>query len=340
MYPRVRIYFGVVLPALILFTACRDEVAHGPQAGPEAPAAGGRWERQAVPMRNDLLGVCFIDAQHGWAVGDIRQTEGLILGTNNGGSNWTALSSSTEYLSDVQFLDRELGWAVGYAGRIIWSGDGGRTWQIQRAELPEETLNSVCFVDRLEGWAAGAGGLILHTSDGGLGWERQTSGTRDDLWRISMIDAKRGWIAGEAGTTLYSGDGGKAWVRQKRTTGNPLLGLCVVNEGAVFACGTGGLIVRLVDEGRHQGAGSNEPSPAAPILQSGTTESLNAIIFLDEHIGWAAGSRGTILFTTDGGRHWAREQSPVQEDLMALAAASGGEVWAVGRAGVVLHRTP
>ncbi|HKO95983.1 MAG TPA: YCF48-related protein [Pyrinomonadaceae bacterium] len=37
---------------------------------------------------------------------------------------------------------------------------------------------------------------------------------------------------------------------------------------------------------------------------------LHAIFFLDQHRGWAAGSRGTLLMTTDGGATWQSKSQP------------------------------
>ncbi|MEX2027312.1 MAG: YCF48-related protein, partial [Pirellulaceae bacterium] len=56
------------------------------------------------PMLSDaeLTSVCFVDADHGWVVGD----RGVILATSDGGRNWQLQRSPTACrLECVQFLD-------------------------------------------------------------------------------------------------------------------------------------------------------------------------------------------------------------------------------------------
>ncbi len=44
---------------------------------------------------------------------------------------------------------------------------------------------------------------------------------------------------------------------------------------------------------------------------SGVTENLNDVFFVDELNGWAVGDNSTIIATTDGGETWVRQDSPV-----------------------------
>jgi photosystem II stability/assembly factor-like uncharacterized protein len=82
-------------------------------------------------------------------------------------------------LHDVQFVSRQLGWAVGDHGVIWHTRDGGREWQLQSSGVTC-ALYSVCFLTDGVGWAAGGGtmpftrhsfGVLLHTTDGGQTWQ-------------------------------------------------------------------------------------------------------------------------------------------------------------------------
>jgi hypothetical protein len=66
----------------------------------------------------------------------------------------------------VHFVSPELGWAVGYAGTIIRTNDGGATWQAQESGVTTN-LWGVHFLDAQTGWAAGWTGTIVHTTNGG-----------------------------------------------------------------------------------------------------------------------------------------------------------------------------
>jgi photosystem II stability/assembly factor-like uncharacterized protein len=58
------------------------------------------------------------------------------------------------------------GWAVGDAGTIINTTNGGVSWTSQTSGTTN-ALRDVQFVDTSNGWAVGDGGVILHTSNGG-----------------------------------------------------------------------------------------------------------------------------------------------------------------------------
>jgi photosystem II stability/assembly factor-like uncharacterized protein len=67
--------------------------------------------------------------------------------------------------------------AVGQRGHIVYSIDGGATWQ--QASVPVSSdLTAVFFVNDQKGWAVGHDGVIVHTSDGGLTWTTQLDGRR------------------------------------------------------------------------------------------------------------------------------------------------------------------
>ncbi|MGH9883144.1 MAG: YCF48-related protein, partial [Pyrinomonadaceae bacterium] len=62
-------------------------------------------------------------------------------------------------LLSVQFLSDDDGWAVGRAGTIVRSNDGGRSW-IQQESSTKQNLYSLYFNKKI-GWAVGGDGIIL-----------------------------------------------------------------------------------------------------------------------------------------------------------------------------------
>ena len=61
----------------------------------------------------ELTDICFADADQGWAVGD----KGIIVHSEDGGRNWKVQPAPVSCrLQSVQFLDPQIGWAVG--GRV------------------------------------------------------------------------------------------------------------------------------------------------------------------------------------------------------------------------------
>src|SRR5208283_954319 len=91
-------------------------------------------------------------------------------------------------LSGVSFTDASTGTAVGDAGTILRTTNGGTSWTIQ----PSGTTNNlfgISFTGTSAGTAVGQYGAIFRTTNGGASWTPQTSGTTYDLYGVSFIDA-------------------------------------------------------------------------------------------------------------------------------------------------------
>ena len=164
-------------------------------AAPSMSTGDGGWLWQnALPEGNTTRSTRFVDATHGWAVGD----NGTILVTSNGGATWTGQASGTaNLLWSVTFTDASHGWAVGANGTILATSNGGATWTAQSSGTAQ-TLLGVAFTDASHGWAVGNAGTILATVNGGATWTAQTSGTANALNGVTFTDASHGWAVGSA----------------------------------------------------------------------------------------------------------------------------------------------
>ena len=108
-------------------------------------AQEGWFQQNPLPTENDLTSVFFVSSNIGWAVG----TNGTIIKTVDGGSNWIVQESATSNLiSDIFFIDENNGWAVGYQ-IILSTTDGGLNWISQSCIY---WLESVFFIDHDVGW--------------------------------------------------------------------------------------------------------------------------------------------------------------------------------------------
>jgi photosystem II stability/assembly factor-like uncharacterized protein len=133
---------------------------------------GLSWNVQDTRTRSfNHQAITFSDSSHGWVVGSgIADT---ILYTTNCGKTWEPQTISPEtHLYDVCFIDTNTGWAVGSAGSIIKTTDGGVTWMVQSDS--GNVLRSCTFIDANNGWIAGENGTILKTTDGGNLWIEDT----------------------------------------------------------------------------------------------------------------------------------------------------------------------
>jgi photosystem II stability/assembly factor-like uncharacterized protein len=83
-------------------------------------------------------------------------------------------------LHSVGLVSASEAWAVGEAGLILQTIDGGVSGAAQKSTTNQQ-LNAVRFLDPQHGWAAG--GALLYTTNGGQTW---AAGTRSgDMGTIS-----------------------------------------------------------------------------------------------------------------------------------------------------------
>ena len=277
-----------------------------------------------------LSSVCFVDADHGWAVGS-DDSAAVIVATTDGGATWNAQDATgagdNAWLSSVSFVDANHGWAVGSsldydsgpALVILATTDGGATWNSQdhgpvKVLDGMEELNAVTFVSAERGWAVGDTGgapdeapIILATSDGGVSWRAERAGATSiygGLYSVSFSDAKCGWAVGGAGG---------------EQVGPPVI-LATRNGGATWS------------------------AQKAPRVDSDSF--LNAVSFVDAKRGWAVGdaNRGYdvhgspryapgILATRNGGATWSAQDATsvgAQGELWSVYFADAAHGWAVG----------
>jgi len=249
-------------------------------------------------------------------------------------AGWNPQSSGTQNaLGAVAFASPLDGWAVGAAGAIVHTSDGGAVWAAESA-TPASTQNlaGVAFVNASVGWAVGAAGTILHTTDGGADWSAQsaTPASTQDLAGVAFVNASVGWAVGASGTILHTTDGGADWAAQSATPASTqnLTAVAFADADNGWAVGAAGTILHTTDGGAvwtPQGAGA-------------TQQNLARVAFANASVGWAVGAAGTILHTADGGADWtAQAVGATQQNLAGVTFADADSGWVVGAAGTILH---
>jgi len=115
---------------------------------------GNSWHAQdpGTAKGIQLMGVDFVDALHGWAVGNGDD----VRATTDGGAHWVNQNMGGDWWSDVAGVDPANAFIVGRAG-ILWTSTGGATWNVDPSGGP---FNGVDFVDDAHAWAVGDDGAI------------------------------------------------------------------------------------------------------------------------------------------------------------------------------------
>ncbi|MFV8817747.1 YCF48-related protein [Haliea sp. E17] len=158
---------------------------------------------------------------------------------------------------------------VGERGHILYSEDQGQSW-VQSRVPTSVMLTRVFFIDDQRGWAVGHDGNILSTADGGVHWEMQREGLSAQAQiNEERLARARGEVAALRGQADGTGEVGS------ESSDDPL-------QAAEHA----------LEVARQAMADPVYPPPLMSVWFSGADQ------------GWAAGAFGTLLRTSNGGRHW------------------------------------
>ena len=260
---------------------------------------------------SEFRDIYFTDKNHGFITGAY-----FFLKTTDGGASWNYLNlmkifQEAEYqqLYSIYFADSLTGWIVGgaYFSSRLKTTDGGQNWTKQidsgtTGMLYKIRLSNSAF--NRAGWIVGQFGRIYRTTDGGSNWTTQNE-KQYNFRSVHFVNESKGWVAGDSGMILNTIDGGGHWQKQNIADSLILNSIFAADTQHVFAVGTilGGIpakaqkaiLLRTIDGGLN--------------WTSKTFDSLllfKSVAFVNDSIGWIAGTAGTLLKTTNKGDKWIR----------------------------------
>ncbi|SNY42107.1 Uncharacterized protein SAMN06297280_0392 [Arsukibacterium tuosuense] len=252
---------------------------------------------------------------------------GHILLSDNG-SDWRQASVPTQsMLTAVHFINETHGWAVGHDSLILFTSDGGASWQLQQF-LPEDDkpLLDVYFRDARHGIAVGAYGLFYKTTDGGDTWEQalfielaaeedkeyllDLQQTDPEIYRSELgsilphfnrlfVDGNTLYMVGEAGFIAKSADFGDSWLRMEEFYNGSLFDLHRTPEMGLLAVGLRGHVFRSEDNG--------QTWQQVELSESAT---LNSVFSDAKGTVYLAGNSGTLLQSIDDGLTFTERSEP------------------------------
>lgn len=249
----------------------------------------------------------------GFGAGCLAATPGEPLGLYRG--------TAHDALYDL-CLHGQRGVAVGSAGLLVMSNDGGEHWQPAPA-FTESALLDVSCGDGPELIVAQEG-RIFRRIEGR--YESVPSGTEA---RLLGVDSNAGGLAvavGAFGTVLRSKDGGASWETlffDWEAILNDFLephlyAVDVSPQGVITLVGEFELVVRSPDGGDswetvHKGEAS-----------------LFGLDLRADGIGYAVGQDGRVIGTGDGGLSWSVLDTASESNLLDVWSAADGEVLVSG----------
>lgn len=211
-------------------------------------------------------------------------------------------------LYDVCFKGPK-GYAVGVAGTVLASDDGGLTWTSQDSGVPNALLGIDCRSDSII--AVGQNGTILR-SEGGGEWVRVESGSEQRLLSVSANRAGIVVAVGGFGSVLISRDEGVSWetlsfdweALLNDFVEPHIYDASVDDDGTILIAGEFELILRSNDQGQ-----------TWETVNKGDS-SLFALKIRDGGKGFAVGQNGRVIKTDDGGLSWKTLNVGTAENLL------------------------
>ena len=164
---------------------------------------GEDWTRDMFSSTgaSHLQAIYFADPDNGWGVGNGGRIIRIANAASASPGFSTQASGTAANLRNIVMLSPSQGWVVGDNGTILFTVDGGTTWN-PRASGTTLNLRGLDFRDAANGWIVGEGGLVLATADGGATWVPEATPSELDLRAVSAPQGERVFAAGSAGELL------------------------------------------------------------------------------------------------------------------------------------------
>jgi photosystem II stability/assembly factor-like uncharacterized protein len=272
---------------------------------------------------------------------------GLVIYRDHSDGPWQQASvpvSAT--LTSVYFADATHGWAVGHAGVILHSSDGGGSWQRQfdgyraneafqrhaakvRAQLEDRVAGLQASDDadpaELEELEISLEDAVFAEEDAALAVE---TGPADPFLDVAFRDPQRGFAVGAYGMLYRTADGGETWDIHVGAVENPYryhLYSVLVQGDVVYIAGEGGLLFRSDDGG--------ETFQRFYDVYDG---SLFGLLPLGEGV-IAYGLRGNVFYQARGSDDWERLELDNETSLYGGGALSDGGVVLLGAGGQLVQ---
>ena len=235
----------------------------------------------------------------------------------------------TGAILDVSFVDENLGFAVGSAGQIIKTSNGGYTWSLEPSPT-SEWINSVDFVDEEIGYIACNGGELYRTLDGGDTWadiSPVSIVSTDDLQVVEFYDDSHGIIAGDF-SMAYTIDGGNTWDAAFTPVGyNYFTDVEFATPDSAMAILADTAIYTTIDGGANW-------TLATPVLLDFDPQGLEVISSTHFVI---VGGYGDVIYSKDLGMTWGTGSVPFSDGFYDVDFADENHGLLVGENRTILH---
>ena len=254
-------------------------------------------------------------------------------------------SPSPRWISDIEFANERVGWAIlaadpGGGHGVLRTTNGGETW---RTAWRGPTISiSVKSFGPDSAWVVGDD-VALWTIDGGVSWHRQILGMPSlrrgeqpyGLWDIDCVDSGHCLAVGTAVARTTDGANWRVADKQPLATPAHFLSVSMISRDTAWIAGGAGIddgyLFRTVDGGE-----------TWEERDVGVVHRWLQVHFFDGLKGYLLGTQDAFLVTEDGGQTWdvRRERGVARRVGLRQASFFDQDTgWLVGLNGVTQYTT-
>lgn len=266
----------------------------------------GQWQQMSTPTQALLTAVDF-EQSYGWAVGH----DATILHSVDNGVSWKIQKQIPELdrpLLGVNFLDQQLGFAIGAYGMFFSTQDGGKTWHKQFLDslLPEEDIEYLAEVRK----------------ESEEDYQFEISSILPHFNKLISLSDKRLILVGELGLIAFSSDMGKTWQRIENVYEGSFFSVAQTAQGSILVGGLRGHLFRSADNGETWNK-----------IDTPNNNSVNDIVQMANGDVLVAQNNGVVLVSKDDGQTFSQLSLLKGEDLTSINAINQ-QTWLAGSKGL------
>jgi photosystem II stability/assembly factor-like uncharacterized protein len=264
-----------------------------------AYSQSGWFLQLTLPNGAQIVDMCFLNENTGWAVGG-SNLGGVIYKTTNGGTNWILIQTipGTSF-SSVSFSNSLAGHVVDAApfGKIYRTTNGGENWTSQSIG---ESIKLVFFPSLDTGYITSSNSTnIYKTTNGGINWIGYLTPYSIPMKSIYFINSNTGWISCNQGLVMKTTNSGINWLGFQTQSEKELASIFFIDEQIGWTVGQQKKILKSTNGGSNWFSLNNTDTT--------TDNRYNSVFFITASTGWIAGL-DTIFYTTNGGYNWTRQK--------------------------------
>lgn len=288
-----------------------------------------------------LQAIRFATADTGYAVGGNTYSDGIVIQTTDGGATWTRQVQNDlldKIVYDVMPISGQRAWASAFDSKLLYSQDGGSTWQLIQTGSPGmawQPLRAIWLLGdtvavMVGGQATFIGVAVRLNTISAVAQYQAITGQLNDVW---FSDAQRGYACGY-GVAYRTDDGGVTW-QNMELRGDEFTAVCFPTPAIGYIAGAHGTIWKTEDSGT-----TWQKIYGESIWHIGGRHRFNDLLFTSATEGWLVGD-GLVWHTADGGDKWQCYESDLAGiNINAIAQHPNGDVWVVGDEGAIFKITP